>query len=190
MKPQPERIEITCPEQLRDWLAAHHEDAEAAWVITYKKHCGDRYVSTGEVVAELLCFGWIDCRSKRVDDDRTSLLITHRRPGSGWSAVNKRHVAALVASGRLQPSGLAVIEQAKADGSWTLLDDIEALIEPPDLRAALDARPEARATYDAFGDSKKKRILWWLKSAKRAATRQTRLERVVEATEAGRFPLD
>ncbi len=169
---------------------AHHEDVDTAWVITFKKHNGDRYVSTGQVVEELLCFGWIDCRSKRVDDDRTSLMITHRRAGSGWSAINKRRVEELVAGGRLLPAGIAAVERAKADDSWTLYDDIEALVEPPDLSAALDAQPEARATYDAFGKSQKKRILWWLKSAKRAPTRQNRLEQTVHAAASGRFPLD
>ena len=79
-----ERVEISTVEQLHAWLADHHATSPGCWLVTFKKGRGP-YVPWSEVVRELLCFGWIDSRGQRVDDDRTSLLVTPRRPGSGWS---------------------------------------------------------------------------------------------------------
>ena len=137
-----ESAEVTYREELNAWLSENHATSPGCWLVTWKKGRGP-YLPYGEVVRELLCFGWIDSKGQRVDDDRTSLLITPRRPGSGWSRVNKENLEVLLAEGRMQPSGLAVVERAKADGSWTKLDAVETLAEPDDLRAALDAVPAA-----------------------------------------------
>ncbi len=126
------RIEISDRDAWRAWLEANHAQGVGVWVVTYKKHCGDRHVPWPDVVREALCFGWIDCRTRRVDHDRTSVLVTPRKPGSMWSAVNRRHVVELEAAGAMRPAGQRLVDAARADGSWTWLDDIEALVVPDD----------------------------------------------------------
>lgn len=185
MTDQLERVEVASAEELRTWLADHHASSPGAWLVTWKKGRGP-YLPYADLVRELLCFGWIDSKGQRVDDDRTSLLITPRRPGSGWSKVNKAHLEALLGEGRMHPAGLAAIEQAKADGSWTRLDAVETLAEPEDLRAALDAVPRARAEWDAFPRSTRRAILEWIGSAKRDATRAQRVAKTVSEAAVGR----
>ena len=102
------------------------------------------------------------------------------------SGLNKRKLEVLFAEGRMHPRGIAVVEAAKADGSWTLLDDVEALVIPDDLAAALDENQTARSHFDGFRDREKMGILWWLKSAKRAETRAKRVRAVVDAAAEGR----
>jgi uncharacterized protein YdeI (YjbR/CyaY-like superfamily) len=146
----------------------------------YKKHCADRYVSWPELVQEALCFGWIDGRTRRGDEDRVHRHVSPRKSGSIWSAVNKRHVAELQQKGLMTSAGQRLIDAAKADGSWAFLDDIDALIEPDDLVAALDASPVARAAWDETKPSDRRYALYHIKTAKRLDTRARRIEQIVE----------
>jgi len=173
-----EHVEVRSRAELRAWLAEHHAQSESIWLVHYKKHT-DHYVAWGEIVQEALCFGWVDGQVKRIDDDRIKHLLSPRRAGSHWSAINKRHVVQLEASGLMTDAGRAVIARAKDDGSWTWLDDVEALVVPEDLESALAGDAAARTTWDAYPDSEKKRVLFELKSAKRAPTRQKRLDKVL-----------
>jgi uncharacterized protein YdeI (YjbR/CyaY-like superfamily) len=175
-----EKVEVRSRAELRKWLEANHESADSCWLVTYKKHVADHYLSYGTIVDELLCFGWIDSRTRRVDDDRTMLLIAPRKTGSTWSRVNKRKVASLEKAGRMTDAGREKIEAARQDGSWEFLDDVEALIEPDDLAAALDGNSKARKHFDAFNASAKKVILLWIKTAKREATRKKRIRKTVK----------
>jgi uncharacterized protein YdeI (YjbR/CyaY-like superfamily) len=76
------------------------------------------------------------------------------------------------------PAGLAVVEQAKRSGTWTLLDDVEDLVVPDDLVAALDGLPGARANWDAFPPSARRQDLYWLVTARRPETRSRRLAEI------------
>jgi len=180
------QVQITSRSEWRAWLRAHHEQGTGIWLVTFKKHCGDRYVPWPDIVKEALCFGWIDSRTRRVDDDRTSVLVTPRKAGSMWSAVNKRHVAELEASGAMTEAGRRLIDAAKADGSWSWLDDIEALHVPDDLAQALASG--SRPAWDAAIPSARKRALTDVKSAKRASTRARRIARIVDRLTAGELP--
>lgn len=175
-----EEIEVRSRSELRRWLEANHEQSESCWLVTYKKHVDKHYIAYGDIVDELLCFGWIDSRTRRVDEDRSKLLIAPRKAGSTWSRVNKQKVAKLEKAGLMTGAGRAKIDDAREDGSWTFLDDVEALIEPDDLAAALDANKKARKHFDAFNASAKKVILLWIKTAKREATREKRIRETVK----------
>ena len=149
--------------------------------MTYKKSGArpELYVPYGDIVQEGLCFGWIDSRTARLDDDRTMLLFAPRKAGSVWSKVNKEHVAKLIASGEMTPAGLAKIEAAQRDGSWTALDEVEALIVPDDLARALAKNKVARANFENFPPSARKHALTWIASAKTAATRERRIQEAI-----------
>ena len=172
-------VEVESRAAWRAWLAAHHQQRTGIWLVTYKKHCGDRYVPWGDIVREALCFGWIDSRTRRVDEDRTSVLVTPRKPGSVWSAINKRLIEELVETEQMTPAGQQLVDAAKADGSWVWLDEIEALVVPSDLAAALDSA-HARAGWDALPPSQRKVLLTRIKSAKRPPTRKKRVQNAVE----------
>lgn len=179
------RREFSSRREIRDWLAENHATATTFWLVSFKKHVADRHVPYGEIVEELLCFGWIDSRTRRVDDDRTMLLVGPRKPGSTWSASNKRRVVKLARNGLIDDAGQRKIDDAKRDGSWRFLDDIENLVIPDDLGDALKANATARNHFDAFNDSAKKVILLWIKTAKRAETRSKRVKETVRLAAKG-----
>lgn len=170
-----ERVQIESLIEWRDWLIANHAQSESIWLVTFKKHCGARYVSYDDYVDEAMCWGWVDSAVRAVDKDRSMHLLSPRRKGSAWSAVNKDRVARMEVAGRMQPAGRALIDAAKLDGSWDFLNDVEALIEPDDLKAALDANPNARSHWNEFSRSSKRGILEWIKTAKRSETREKRI---------------
>ncbi len=139
-----------------------------------------------EIVEEALCFGWIDGLVTTLPDGRQAHLLTPRRRGSVWARSNRQRVERLIADGRMTEAGLAVVDAARADGTWAMLEDVEALIEPGDLATALDARPEARIQWDGFSPSSRSGLLWWVISAKRSDTRARRIASIVDSAAEGR----
>ena len=162
-------------QEWHDWLAAHHADSSGIWLVRWKKAASGPHVTYDDVVEEAIAFGWIDSLPRTLDEHRSRLLLTPRKPGSSWSKVNKERVARLEAAGALQPAGRAVVEGAKADGSWVALDQVETLTEPADLVEALAGRPGARRNWDAFPPSTRRAILEWIAAAKTEATRTKRV---------------
>jgi hypothetical protein len=129
---------------------ANHATASGIWLVFWKKGTGRPYPSRANITQEALRLGWVDSRPRSVDADRTAILVTPRRPTSKWSRINKERVARLTVSGAMAPAGLRAVGIAKSNGAWTALDATEDLVEPPDLAAALDAQPAARAFWDEF----------------------------------------
>lgn len=163
----------------RRWLAKHHDSAPGVWFVAWKKGSGNVSPSYDDQVEEALCFGWVDSRPKKVDGERAALLFTPRKPRSGWAATNKARVERLIAGGRMHPAGLAKVEAARADGSWSALDGSEAYEEPADLVAALRRNRDAKRYWDAFPPGVRKAILQWITTAKRDETRARRIEETV-----------
>lgn len=168
-------------EEWRAWLQQHHATATGVWLVTWRRGAGEAALDYEAQVEEALCYGWVDGTAGTVDERRSRLYFSPRRPGSGWAATNKARVERLIAEGRMQPAGLAVIERARADGSWTLLDSVERLEVPDDLAAALAANPAAGANFGAFPPSARKQLLAWVVTARRPDTRARRVAEVVEA---------
>lgn len=179
------RTVIRSRQELRDWLHANHETADTHWLVSFKKHVKEHYVPYGEIVEELLCYGWVDTRTRRLDDDRTMLLVAPRKPGSSWSASNKKRVAKLEKAGLMIKAGREKIAAAKRDGSWNYLDDIENLVIPDDLSSALKQNAAAYEAFEAFNKSAKKLILLWIKTAKRSETRANRVSETVRLAAKG-----
>jgi uncharacterized protein YdeI (YjbR/CyaY-like superfamily) len=163
-------------EEWRAWLRANHTRGEGVWLVGYKRATGLPRVEYEAAVEEALCFGWIDGQANTVDDTRSMQWFAPRKKGSGWSAVNKARIERLMAEGRMEPPGLAKLEAAKLDGSWTSLDAVEALEVPEDLQAALAGYTDARCHFDAFPPSARKMILGWIVAAKKPETRAKRIE--------------
>ena len=175
-----EQVEVTSAAELREWLEANHDKSPGIWLVTYKKGAGEKYLAYEDIVCEALCYGWIDSKGRTLDTLRSQLLLTPRKPSSSWSRPNKERVARLEAGGRMAAPGRAMVELAKASGTWTALDDVENLIEPAELKAALDAAPQARTSWDAFPRSVRRATLEWIAGAKRPETRDRRVAETVD----------
>ena len=169
-----EEFEVKCLEELHAWLAENHKRPEGVWLIHHKK-ASPHYLAMGDIVDECLCWGWVDSLSRGKDDLRTMHWIAPRKAGSNWSRVNKDKIARLQDAGRLQAAGIAMVEAAQNDGTWTALDDVENLVVPDDLAAAFDARPGSRAAWDDFPRSVKRGVLEWIFTAKTPPTRAKRI---------------
>ncbi|MEL6357941.1 MAG: YdeI/OmpD-associated family protein, partial [Bacteroidota bacterium] len=143
------------------------------------KVAADKYVSTSEVLDELLCFGWIDGRRMKLDDQRTMQLISPRRV-QYWSKTYKDRAAKLEREGRMKEPGRVAIQKSKSNGLWNLLDDVDALIQPEDLKQALTANDAAKAFFDALPPASMRFALRWIKLAKSDKTRANRIGKVVE----------
>ena len=163
--------------QWRAWLEANHGTVRGAWLVTRRDARAAVY---GAAVEEALCFGWVDSTGGYLDEERSKLYFTQRKPTSGWAATNKVRVERLVAQGLMAPAGLAAIERAKANGSWTVLDGPERLEVPPDLAAELGAHPAAATNFAAWPASIRKQALASIAQAKRAETRSARIAKIVD----------
>jgi uncharacterized protein YdeI (YjbR/CyaY-like superfamily) len=168
-----QRVEVTSRKHLRDWLLKHHQQKDSIWLVTWKKG-DDRHVPYTEIVDEALCFGWIDSLPRKLDETRTMLRLSPRKPKSAWSKVNKDKVAALETKGLMHVSGRAMVDHAKANGLWDKLNPVDALDVPDDLAKAFTK--SARANFDAFPPSVRRGILEWILQAKKPETRAQRIK--------------
>lgn len=170
------------------WLDEHHEEAPEARVRMAKKHTGVRSLDWASAVDVVLCFGWIDGQSRRIDDDWFVQRFTPRRPKSTWSKINREKAERLIAEGRMRPAGLAEVERAKADGRWAAAYAGAATATvPDDLAAALD-EAGLRAAFDALSGQNRYAILHRLMTARRPETRARRIEKYVGMLARGETP--
>jgi len=170
----------------RRWLRANHATSTGVWLVFRKG--AERQLTYADSVEEALCFGWIDSTLRPIDDRRYRQWFTPRKPKSNWSALNKRRVDTLIAGQQMTRAGLAKIEAAKQDGSWTRLDAVEAMIIPADLTKALAANRKAQAFFDASAPSSRKGALYWINSVKSAELRAKRIAHVVAQAAKGLRP--
>jgi uncharacterized protein YdeI (YjbR/CyaY-like superfamily) len=179
------KVEVASVGELHRWLARNHDRAEAVWLVTYRKSTPSKYLSTEEVLDELVAFGWIDGVRRKLDDERTMQLISPRRT-KPWARTYKVRAERLIAEGRMQQPGLAGVEAAKQSGAWDAMNDVDDLLVPDDLRAALTAAPPAWEVFSAFPPSVMRNILRWIASAKTPPTRDKRITATTEEARHGR----
>ena len=178
------KVEITTAAELRSWLLKNHTQLESVWLVTYKKSEADKYVSRGEVLDELLCFGWIDGIRRKLDDKRTMQLVSPRKV-EHWARSYKERVAKLIEEGKMHESGLKSIEISKSNGLWNFMDDVDNLIIPEDLSEALSQHEGATAYFEAINNSRKRFVLRWIKLAKTEKTRKKRIDRIATLSSKG-----
>lgn len=178
MKSQ-EKIFAESATNLRNWLVKNYDKSESVWLVKWKKDSGKSYFGYDEMVDVLIAFGWVDSLPKKLDNQKTMHRISPRNPKSNWSKVNKERVERLSKEGKMHASGIKLVEQAKNNGAWNFLDDVEKLIVPPDLEKALKTNRKAKYYYGRFPNSSKRNILEWIKNAKQVPTRQKRINETV-----------
>jgi uncharacterized protein YdeI (YjbR/CyaY-like superfamily) len=171
-----EKVEVSSQGELRAWLIKNHSQSESVWLVSYKKNQPEKYVSTDEVLDELLCFGWIDGIRRKLDDRRTMQLISPRR-AEHWARTYKERAIRLIDEKKMQESGMKVIESSKLSGLWNFMDDVDKLIIPDDLSDELSKLDGAADFFNSINASSKRFVLRWVKLAK---TEKTRLKRIRE----------
>jgi uncharacterized protein YdeI (YjbR/CyaY-like superfamily) len=180
-----EQVHPTTVAQWRTWLRRNHATSSGVFLVSWKTRTGKPRISYDEAVTEALAWGWVDSVAKTLDEDRSMLRYSPRKPTSGWSRPNKVRVERLLAEGRMQPAGQAAIDVAKQNGRWDLLDDVEDLVVPDDLAAAFATHPGSAQEWDAFPRSAKRGILEWIVQAKRPETRAKRVSETAEKAARG-----
>lgn len=179
---------MTCADraELEAWLDEHHDSSPGVWVKLAKKGSGVASVTAAEVNDAALCYGWITGHRKSYDDVHYLQKITPRRRRSLWSRVNVDRVAELTAEGRMREPGLAEVALARADGRWdAAYEGQRTATVPDDLSAALAANEAARKTFEALSRSERYVVLHRLMTAKKPATRESRLQRMVATLATG-----
>jgi uncharacterized protein YdeI (YjbR/CyaY-like superfamily) len=154
--PDPSRIHSFPTEAaFEKWLRANHDRETEIWLAIHKKGSGLPTVTLAEALDVALCWGWIDGIRKSLDAQSYLQRYTPRRPRSVWSQINRGHVARLTAAGRMTPHGQRQVDAARADGRWDAayapIRSTSTATIPADLRAAIDANPKARRTFDTLG---------------------------------------
>lgn len=183
--------ETYCPSSRQDWrkwLEENHSSKQFVWLIYYKASTKIPSLTWSEAVDEALCYGWIDSTKKTIDEKRYMQYFTRRKPSSTWSKINKDKVAQLTEEGLMTEAGLASIKTAKENGSWSLLDDVENLNIPDDLRSALNQYEGAVAFFQSQPKSIQRQMLYYVIIPKRAETRKKRIDEIVKSISGGERP--
>ncbi len=165
----------------RRWLAANHGRSNGVWLVFHKRHTGVNCLEYDDAVEEALCYGWIDSVLRRLDEARYVRKFTPRRPGSVWSALNRRRYADLARRGRLAQPGRERPPTGRTyDRPPPPVPELPAYI-----RRALTARPRAWEAFRRLAPSYRRLYVRWVHSARREETRARRLREVVRVLLAG-----
>jgi len=163
----------------REWLLKNYISSEGIYLIFYKVVNKEASMRWEEAVKVALCFGWIDSTVKSLGDGKRKQYFCKRNPKSVWSALNKKHIKALLANNLMHKNGLEIIKIGKQNGSWSALDTVENGIISEDLQQAFDKNKTAFSNYQNFAPSYRKSYLYWLHQAKRETTRKNRIIEII-----------
>lgn len=171
------------------WLEEHHTTAPGLWLKLAKKESGHASITYAEALDVALCFGWIDGQKNKFDDEYWLQKFTPRRSKSLWSQINREKVAVLIAAGKMREAGQREVDRAKADGRWDAAYGSASTIDvPEDFQAALTQNPEAQAFFDQLNRTLRYSILFQITTAKKAETRQKRIEKYITMLNAKEKP--
>jgi uncharacterized protein YdeI (YjbR/CyaY-like superfamily) len=168
------------------WLAKHHASQPEVWIRIHKLSSGLKSITPKEAIDVVLCWGWIDAIRKSLDDRSFLQRYTPRGKKSIWSRINVDNVARLVEEGRMTEHGLAEVERAKADGRWQrAYGNSKEMTIPPDLQAAIDAEPAAKAMLASLSAQNRFALAFRLHNMKTEAGRRKRIAAFVEMLKRG-----
>jgi len=180
-------LEFQEPEQWAEWLEAHPGETNGVWLKFAKKGTAVQTINYDQALEVALCYGWIDAISHKLDDVYYLQKFTPRRNKSVWSARNTKLVQQLIRDGKMQPAGQAQIDAAKADGRWDkAYAGQKAFAMPADFVAAVaQLSPEAQKFYENLSRSIKFAFYYRLQDAKKAETRERRMQQILDMLERG-----
>lgn len=174
------------PHELEAWLEENHAEAGGVWLKIAKKEAPTPSVTYAEALELALCFGWIDSQKRGLDRTHFLQRFTPRRPRGRWSKINREKAEALIAAGRVRPTGMREIEAARADGRWEAAYEGQRTAKvPEDLQRELDANPRAAEFFAGLDSANRYAIVYRLGEAKKPETRERRLRKFVAMLERG-----
>lgn len=167
-----------------EWLKEYHATERGVWVRLAKRASKLPSVTRDESLEVALCYGWIDGQARSHDDDSWLQKFTPRTKRSVWSKRNREHAERLIASGQMQPAGLAEVRAAQADGRWErAYDSPSTATIPEDFQRALEAHPQAREFFETLSGTNRYAILHGIQTAVKPETRARRIEKFIEMLE-------
>ncbi len=180
MKPE-KTLRFKTREEWRNWLEKNHATEKEAWLVHYRKHAEKPGVGLREAVEEAICFGWIDGKLRKVDEESFILRFTPRKPDSVWSKINRTTAERMIKSGMMTAAGMEKIKAAKRSGAWqkAYTNRVRERM-PRDLKAALMENEKAWVNFKSFANSYWNQYVGWVTGAKTDETRQRRIKKVAE----------
>ena len=173
-------------EQWHNWLKDNHYKENEIWLLFYKKQSGKSSIDYDNALDEALCFGWIDSIIKKIDDIKYVRKFTRRKESSKWSEENKKRVSRLIESNRMTEAGYAIINAAKANGSWDKPDRPPIINQVPiELQKALKKNNQARRYFKQLAPSYKRQYIMWISMAKKQGTKEERIKESIKLLEKG-----
>jgi uncharacterized protein YdeI (YjbR/CyaY-like superfamily) len=169
----------------RSWLLKNAESAKNIWLIIYHKNATTPSLSYDEAVEEALCFGWIDSKPNKRDQESYFLFFAQRKPKSNWSKANRERAERMIKSNQMTKKGQEMIDLAKKTGTWLALTEVQASILPDDLKKTLGKNKIALQNFEKFPPSSKRIILEWILNAKKEETRLKRITETVDLAAKG-----
>ena len=170
-------------QKFRAWLEKNHDKETELLVGFYKKESGRPSMTWPESVDQALCFGWIDGVRKRIDEESYTIRFSRRRPTSIWSRINIGKVKALIAAGLMKPAGMRAFELRDPKKSEIYAFENRPRELAPELEKRLRANRKAWTFFETQPPGYKKLMSFWIMSAKRDETRESRLTKLIDASE-------
>jgi uncharacterized protein YdeI (YjbR/CyaY-like superfamily) len=168
-------------DEWRTWLEKNHRTSNEVWLIHYKKSSGKKSLNHFDAVEEAICFGWIDSKLKKIDEERFILRYSSRKSKSVWSKINKETAKKMISLGKMTKAGFEKIEEAKKQGFWdTAYTNLIKEKLPPDLKNDLLVNKKAWNNFQNFANSYRNMYIGWVKNAKTERTRKKRISEVVK----------
>jgi len=167
----------------RCWLQQNANTEKQVWLIIYHKQSKTPSIYYDAAVEEAICFGWIDSKPNKRDNESYYLFFSQRKFKSNWSKANRQRAEKMIAQNLMMPSGLALIQIAKQTGTWQKLEAVQNTVIPADLAQLLKNNTIAFQNFTAFAPSSKRIILEWILNAKKTDTRKKRIEETVALAE-------
>jgi uncharacterized protein YdeI (YjbR/CyaY-like superfamily) len=184
---QMQTLQFVSSAELRKWLEGHHAVSRGIWLRIFKKASGEKSVTYAEALDQALCYGWIDGQKMPCDARSWLQKLTPRRPVSAWSKLNTQHIERLTKAGAMAPSGLKVVETAKADGRWNAAyGSFRDAKPPPDFLKELAGNKKAKAFFATLNRTNLFSIVYRLETARNPELRARRMKRILEMLENGK----
>ncbi len=111
-------------EEWRTWLDKNGQQEKSVWLVIYHKKSRTQSVNYEEAIVHALCYGWIDSKAIKLDNESFYLSFYPRKPKSKWSIKNRKRAADLISAGLMTSAGLLMIDIAKKNGNWDSMTDV------------------------------------------------------------------
>jgi uncharacterized protein YdeI (YjbR/CyaY-like superfamily) len=167
-----------------EWLENNNDSSSGVNLKLAKKHSGIPSMTYEEALEIALCYGWIDSQKKSYDEKYWIQVFTPRKAKSVWSVINKKMIMLLIESGKVKPSGMKAVEEAKKNGQWEKAYEPQSSISiPEDLQLELDKNQEAKEFFKSLNSSNRYAILYRINAAKSQEMRMKKIQQFISMLE-------